>query len=535
MIQRKHIINKTILIIGISLICYLLIPTCAIAQSFIVQQGKATVPIVNENVAQAENKAVFEAKQVIIQEVLPQLIDTTILAQVEQQIKTNILKNPDQFIESIRVIETSESENSAEFSILLEARIFKNKIISHLKQLNLSLLDDPTRQVTLFFDSKDSAWQNPTKKETIRTLNQLFKPYKLHIRKARPLNSAWVKSLTTHSKQPLPQQLILNSKSSALLFLDFQFKRLPSKNKKKPLFVKLQLNLYDASNGKYLKQANTAKTFNDWSAKQDAPELLNKLALTWNPLITALISAEKKSGDLVSIKLSGLSTPQQETIFLQNILNRQGLWDYIQLHTLANDYTMYHAVYSGNRQTLVSSLKQSSFPSYQVQSAVWNSDQLEIQFQSKETLSPLESYQPVDLVERWITEHKIKTPEKKVPTEKLKTVYTLPSETGVYDVIRSRGDSTLFKVESKHPLQKMTGKWQQIGKTNLSPELSVYDAQHHLIKRYAPKHNGMIEFQYQLPKDQSHFYIRINDQIGYLEGEAGSYLFVHYIIQILSS
>ncbi len=534
MILRKHTISQ-IIYIRILLACFLVIPTQGIAQNFIVQQGSATVPIVNENLVQAENKAMFKAKQTIIQKVLPQFLDTKVLTQVQKQINARMLKQPDQFIESIRILETSESEDLKKFSLLLEARIFKDKIISHLKQLNLSLLDDPTRQVTLFYDPKDTVWGNTQKKKTIRTLNQLFKPYKLHIQTAKPLTSKWVKNLTANPKQSLSQQIISNSKNQTLLFLNLQLRQLSSKKAKKALSAKLQLTLYDASNGKYLSQVQTTKTFNNWNAKQDFARLLKPLSLKWDPLIATLISTEKTSGTPVNIKLSGLATPQQETIFLQNILNQQGFWDHIQLYTLTKDSTIYYAVYSGNRKTLISHLKKTNFPSYKIQQAVWNSDQLEIKVQWQETVTPLESYYSIDRVEQWVQRHKTQPPQKRVPPEKLKTLYVLPSGIGVYDLLRSRGDSTFFKVESKNPGQTMTGKWQRIGNTNLSPLLSVYDAQHHLVERYTPKRNGVIEFQYKLPKDHSHFYIRINDQIGYLEEEAGSYLFVHYILQISSS
>jgi len=369
--------NKTFLYLGILGSLWFGLPESGIAQNLIILQGKATVPILNENLVHAEEKAILLAKKTILKNLLSQSIASPILKQAQKLIDTEILNKPDRFIESIRILNSKDSRNLTKFSIVLEARIFQSKLLS------------------------------------------------------------------------------------------------------------------------------------------------------------ALISTDQKIGSAIQVRLTGFTTPEQETVFVENVLKPSRLRQF-HLYKLAKDYAIYQGFYSGNRQSLLSQLKKTKSPLYRIKKIQWHGNQLEIQVQWIEKPTPLETYQPVEVVEQWLETNRIPTPQKKVPSERVKTTYALPQSVAVYVFLRSRGDSTLYKIEWAQPGETVKGTWHRIDKTNLTPLLSIYDAQRHLVEQHTPQWEGGIDFQYQLPKNQSYFYIRISDQIGHIEGEAGSYLSMHYVLKVSS-
>ena len=52
------------------------------------------------------------------------------------------------------------------------------------------------------------------------------------------------------------------------------------------------------------------------------------------------------------------------------------------------------------------------------------------------------------------------------------------------------------------------------------------------LKSYLPGKKKQITFEHQLPKDRKIYFIRISDEIGFLEDVAGSYQSFKYILTV---
>ncbi|MBF0280630.1 MAG: hypothetical protein HQM13_22740 [SAR324 cluster bacterium] len=501
------------------------------AQNLAVLQGEATVPVLSENLVLAEENAIFLAKQSILKDLLSQSIAPQILKQAQKLIDANILEKPDRFIESIRLIDSKESTDLSQFSVLLEARIFQSKLISVLRGLNIALPSDPVRHVNMFYNAKAPFWGNAQKKNTLLTLNRLLSPYRIVIGKTMPLASEWWESLKNKPNQALPAELLVRKKNSTFLVMDFDQGRLEKKKQKKELSIILTLKLYEASTGQFLTETRVSGIFKNRQQRQGMTQLLEKISLNWNPLVSALIETDQKSGSRIMVKLSGFKTPLQESEFIKTVFKSNGLRQFF-IYKIVKDYVVYQAVYSGNRETLLSQLKKTEHPNFKINNLQWQKNQLEIEVQWTEKPTPLESYLPIQPVEDWIETHRIPDPQKKVPSDRIKTTYELPESTAVYDFLRSRGDSTSFKIDWAQPGDSLAGTWQKIDRTRMNPILSIFDAQGNLVEQHSPEREGGIHFEYQLPQNETHFYIRISDQIGYIEGESGSYLSLHYVLKI---
>ena len=74
--------------------------------------------------------------------------------------------------------------------------------------------------------------------------------------------------------------------------------------------------------------------------------------------------------------------------------------------------------------------------------------------------------------------------------------------------------------------------WQRIGPSNLSPKITLLDQNKKRIKLFYTGKKKQITFEHQLPKDRKIYFIRISDEIGFLEDVAGSYQSFKYILTV---
>lgn len=261
------------------------------------------------------------------------------------------------------------------------------------------------------------------------------------------------------------------------------------------------------------------------------PEKPSPKRILQAPLKANLKATDKKKGTLLRVKLLGLEKPEQEGAVFRALFEKQALWKQFDLYALSKDYVMYQGRYAGSVKQLANRAKTLQNPAFRVRNVRLEKNLLELTLQWQEEVTPLLKYQPIPVVQRWVRTKKLFVPRRSVPSNHVNKIFELPRSIGVYDYLRSRGDSTFYQVDWAKSGQTVRGIWSEIARTNLSPMLSVYDAQRNLVERHRPK-KGIIRFNYRLPKGQSRFYIRISDGIGHIQGEAGSYLSLHYALQV---
>ena len=504
------------------------------AQALLVQEGTATVSIPRENLALAEKNAIKVAQQNILKALLPQIISQETLRQAESVIQQRVLKTPERFIESTRIVSTSRSEDFTEFTIVLEAHIFKPKLVAFLQNLNLATQSAPLQPLIMLFDPDDSLMQSTQKNELLLVLNRFLKPYKIQVQKTMALPPRWIRSLQNSPKASLPPDIAKQARSTAFLFVNFRPDKLPTSEKKSATSARLQLRAYRAYQGRYLGETQVSQTFSTWSPQSSVDALFQKASAKWNPMISAMIRSNQQRGSSLQIKLTGLPSPQQEQDFVRRVFQSNPQWKQVQPYRLTAKSAIYQGFYSGSKSSIVPWLKKQNLPDYKILSAQWKARQLNLKLQWVEPMTNLTDYVPRPNVNRLIRKYNLPTPTQQVPLKRLKTTYALPTNTPVYDYLRNRGDSTLFKINLQNSSKPVVGNWYRIERTNLSPTLSVYDAQKNLVARYAPQKNGKIKFNYQPSQGESFFYVKISDQVGHTTGESGSYLFVHYLIKISS-
>ena len=90
-------------------------------------------------------------------------------------------KNPDDYIESIRVISERNTEDLSEFTINIETRIFQSRIISAFRKLGLPSLDErvPFRDFYLIYNAENEFRQNEYLTKILEQLETRLKPYRI--------------------------------------------------------------------------------------------------------------------------------------------------------------------------------------------------------------------------------------------------------------------------------------------------------------------------------------------------------------------
>ncbi|NQU64468.1 MAG: hypothetical protein HQ517_09330 [SAR324 cluster bacterium] len=117
------------------------------AQQTKTYQGRATVPILENDIAFAKNHAFRQAQQNIISTAIEELIEPQIFEEYHNQILRNKSLRPKHHLVSVTIL--NEYREQEEFSIELEAKIQIDTLNDSLKQMDLVFKNEPFFPITL--------------------------------------------------------------------------------------------------------------------------------------------------------------------------------------------------------------------------------------------------------------------------------------------------------------------------------------------------------------------------------------------------
>lgn len=504
----------------------------AYSKNLIISEGEGTVPIINENQVRAKEEAIGKAKEEMLRGVLKEFLHPEQIVLSEELIKTKFLRNPDIFIESTQIVNEFATEDPPEFTVKIKARIFRSRIVGFLKKINLPLLIDPPKKCVVLYDPKDEFWRGSNKHHLLNLLNTTLDSFRFSISRSIAFSPKSV--LSSKKGEQLPLQLLRGITTPFFFLIDFSPDKY-SKNisEKAPLNINLQLRVFNGKTGIHLKSFSISNKIVKWEPQDNLKILITNLSQKLFEALNSEIFSRKGSGQWVHLKIRGLPYPQAEHNFINEVFKQKTIWNQFSLEILNKDYSVYRGKYLGNLEMLEQELLKINKDNYQISKITHESGQYILDINWKEKIiSPIE-FQPKRTLQEWLDNNKdYSSLSSRVPATLHRNTCLLPHNTLVYDYIRNRGDSSLFKVEAKQG-DKLQIKWNRVGITKLRPMITIYDALDNPIKRYFPKKKKMISFFYNIPVDQSIFFIKISDEIGYVQGISGSYNYFHYIIQII--
>ena len=154
-------------------------------QSLLVESAESTVIINRDNLVRAKADALKESKGRAIMQAVARYLDYSSMVTLDPLLKSYFFENPDDYIESIRIINERNTEDLSEFTINIETRIFQSRIISAFRKLGLPSLDErvPFRDFYLIYNAENEFRQNEFVTKIFEQLDTLLKPYRIRTKK----------------------------------------------------------------------------------------------------------------------------------------------------------------------------------------------------------------------------------------------------------------------------------------------------------------------------------------------------------------
>jgi len=518
-------------------------------QSLLVERAESTVIINRDNLVRAKAEALKDAKGQAIMQAVARYLAYKSMVSLDPLLQYHFFENPDDYIESIRVISERNTKDLSEFTINIETRIFQSRIISAFRKLGIPSLDErvPFRDFYLIYNAENEFRQKKYLTKILEQLGTRLKPYRIRTKnivvkkKFLPLKTGMQARLnllkSNHQKQTYKNSLPL---------LELRSSKIADGNDSQQHKIKTELIFWNPENGLSDSPTIVASVTDliPHSSEQidsNIPQLLDRLILNWTPVIKKALTFNAGREIKVKIKFVGLNGPHEEQMLLKTLFQNNPRWKNLRLETISSSFVTYSSLYLGDKDKMLKELALPQDSQFQISEIKWDSNYLVVNVRWHELIALLEPYFNLDEVNdigEEIEENNLPIPEFQVPLSPFKQTYSLPLTSTVYDNIRHRGDSTLFMIISdkknvsyeEKNLFKIT--WNRIGPTHLRPKLTIYDHNRKRVKGYLLKRKKYFSFQYLLPEGNDAFYLKISDEIGFLEGVAGSYQSFRYFLTV---
>ena len=518
-------------------------------QSLLLERVESKVDIIRENIVRAKAEALKDAKGQAIMQAVARYLDYNSMVSLEPLLQIQFFEKSDAYIESIRVISEHKTEDLSEFTINIETRIFISRLISAFRKLGLPTLDEriPFRDFYLIYNAEKEFRQDEFLNKILNQLEIRLKPYRIRTK------NIFVK------KKILPLKAGIQARHNLIKISHQEQKNLSSL----PLLELKSIKIVDGNNT----QKNKFKTdFIFWSPEKNLtaspenvasatelipysfqniesiiPKVLDKLVLNWTPVLKKALTFNAGREIKVKIKFIGLNGPYEEQSLVKILFQNNPRWKDLNLETISSNFVTYSALYLGVRDKMFKEFVLPEDSQFHISEIKSKNNLLEIKVKWRELIASLETYFALDELKDFGDEsgdNYYPTPEYQVPLSPFKKTFSMPLKTSVYDNIRHRGDSTLFmiiknkKYESYEQNKLIRITWNRLGPTHLRPKITIYDRNRKLVRGYLLKRKKNFSFEYLLPEENDSFYLKISDEIGFLEGIAGSYQSFRYILTV---
>jgi hypothetical protein len=542
--------SSTTLKFLIVFLLYGLLSNPLLGQSLFIEEAESTVVIQRDNLVRAKAEALKDAKAQVILQAVGRFLDFNSMVSLKPLLQQHFLKQPDFFIESIRVISEGNTSDLTEFTLKIETQIFRSRLLSAFRKLGLPTQEEriSSRDVFLLYDA-DNALRHPkVLGNFLAQLQTRLSPYRIRTKVIIIENRdfALAKGLPARLEL-LPNKTAENSEGTALAILELKLRLSPQAEQSQPGELSAQLIFWSQKAdipepSRSATRARAKLSYSSWKAEEIIPLILDKLILEWTPVIRKTLEMDQGLGELLKLKFKGIPGPIEEQLLIKTLFQNNPRWGKLSLATISSNYLTYQALFLGKQGTILREFNTPPEAPFRITSVYWENTFLVVEVKWKEITATLEPFLNT-LIESGLSEsdssaEELPQPNLQVPLRTLKQTYSLPLTNSVYDHIRHRGDSTLFKIDStfdnetEQANKVISFSWSLLGKTNLRPKLTLYDQNRKRIKSYRLGKKKKFMFKYKMPEGSLAFYLRISDEVGFLEDVTGSYMSFRYVLSV---
>ena len=474
------------------------------AQGVVSERGQAAVRVYNENYVRARESAIAIAKKDILTRTMPQFLKPEDVEQLYPVLENRLLNEPDSFIESTRVIEEFADDKAQEFFVVMEARLYRSRIIGGLQQLAIPLQNDLTQPVSIRLRFDESEWFVKADQEKLlkSMLQRRLAPYRIFLSEEQENPDAPVFDLR-FSKAA--QQLLNENFNSATIGIQLLLK----------------------NQGQTLGEVYAQRLISNRNAGFVIAVLLDQLMLDWAPLIRDLRQLQRKDDGQLRLEVLNAPSADMEDELFRSV-GRQIGWNQPTLHML----TPYSVVYQGRPEQQHSAIfeslqefQESRFRSRELgreQSTIfWRLDWNEsLQSLNKSLENPPDWPETKPVIDWSLPENQ-------------QGIFYLPIQSSVYAELSNRGSSHWFFLElPKEVKANWEISWDVLGSTKLQPEIFLLDSKRKRINQQLMMKKKAITINYENIPENGKLFLRISDEIGYIKSSVGGYQSFRYVIRV---
>ncbi len=517
-------------------------------QRLILEKAESIVLVQLNNLVKAKKDALKDAKTKVILQAVSRFLNYESMVALEPILEKYFLENPDIFIDSIRVTKEGNTADLSEFYIQIETQIIKSRIFSTFNKLGIPRVNEkkPIREVFLIYNANSEMRQKKASSIFLKNLQFRLIPYRIKIKVVDIKNIFLPIEAGLNARlKLLPDKFLVDSNRNNLALLELKILLSPKTKTSENGNLKVQLIFWSKnqkinSSDETLINVKNIHAFSIWDKKKIIPEILDGLSLKWAPVILKTMALNKENAKNITLKFVGINSPIEEQIIYKVMFQNNPNWKEIYLDKISMNYVTYKGIFLGNKNTIFRNLNISQDFQFRVKNSYWENNNFIITISWKDTYAKLESYdnslKDSNLIEQHSLDEEKIFPILQVPKSTFKETYLLPFASPVIDNIRHRGDSTLYKIDFSKNKKSNEGKkflkiiWHRIGPSNLSPKITLLDKKKQRIKSFLLGRKKDFIFKHEFSKNKKTFFLRVSDEIGFLEDVAGSYQSFRYIL-----
>ena len=262
-------------------------------QSLLVERAESTVIINRDNLVRAKAEALKDAKGQAIMQAVARYLAYNSMVSLDPLLQNHFFENPDDYIESIRVISERNTEDLSEFTINIETRIFQSRIISAFRKLGLPPLDErvPFRDYYLIYNAENEFRQTEFLTKFLEQLHDRLKPYRIRTKdilvneKFLPVKAGMQARLnllkSNHDEQ---------TDKNSFPLLELKSSKIADGNDPQQHNLKTEIIFWSPENKLtdspiIIASATALMPYSSEQIDSIIPQLLDRLILNWTPVI----------------------------------------------------------------------------------------------------------------------------------------------------------------------------------------------------------------------------------------------------------
>lgn len=501
-------------------VAFLLISSTVFASDSNMYQAEASVAVYDNDAVVARKKVFHLVQQRIVLQAVREMVEPEVFKLYEKQIKRNIEVKSNRFLLSVRVL--LEKSDGVKFLLRLQGRVNKTKISDALTGLKIPKKSDPWRDVRIVFRNE---------------------PIFSHADWRRNLSLFHIKVLSFSVDKRI-DQVVWDQESIERVFADYQDTQVvyyiwieAKDGEVGSLIMDILSRGSDMVSGTIrlpLRQSDARLAKNE---RKRIFSLFNSSSLK--------LSAFNTSGtSLLTLRIDGISSPMyREGFEREYLLNNPAILN-SRISVRSSDSVSYDLKLRGTQRAFLETvLREGGKNRVQLIEKDKNVVRLVYLENEVEEIKELLPWSPVPSVIRQIEERfptnagKMKWLPKWQETESNNTIVSpnrMVNNQVTIGKISSRIDEDLYVVECQAKAKGIKLEWMRIGKTELTPQLRLYDDQLNLLATYSMHGNQssqIIDYTFIDEKIPPKMFIRISDKIGFVPSETGGFKSYNYLLK----